>query len=121
MEKITLKKAKLVNDDGVYYLDLTYECEDDRIRKEVNIPRVKLELEWNGNVDTDHRYSPYSIDTIHRITLVDNKYRLGKIYSSEAMDTIAYIEKILEEKVQELTLSDIEKKLGYKIKIVNDK
>lgn len=110
MNKVTLKNVELVEEKtGEIYLDLTYRCEDDKHIKEVHMPRVRLDLSWNGDIDLGDERATICLGD-------DNRYELYDT-NTEARFTI----RIIEEKVQELTLTEIEKKLGYKIKIVNDK
>lgn len=120
MEEIKVKKAKLYEEDGCYYIDVTYIYENDRVIKEVHFPKVPMPItEWTGDVNKEIIRRPYS-----DICFGSTKYsiKLGELLMPlEPINGIAYSEKVIEEKTQEMTIEEIEKRLGYKIKVVAKK
>lgn len=122
MYKKEIKNARLYKEaDGRYYIDLRYTEEDDRKITETHIPKIHIPLELG-------RINPFNISNAD--------YVLGgcslKMYEGvstfrtedgerESYPNVLFAEKVIEEKVQEMTLSEIEKKLGYKVKIVSEK
>lgn len=118
MEEIKVKKAKLYEEDGRYYIDVTYLCEDNRVIKEAHFPKMPIPLEnWMGNVNTELGVSTYGFTPAPTYSI-----KLGRLLMPlERKDGTAYTEKIIEEKTQEMTIEEIENKLGHKIKIVNEK
>lgn len=113
---IKVKNAKLCEVNGKYYIDVTYICEDDHVIEEVNIPKMRIPLEqWTGDVDIEYSGSPSNPPTY--------RARLGNLslpLSGNAFD-MPYTEKIIKEKATEMTIEEIEKKLGYRVKIVSNK
>lgn len=102
--EIGLQNLELIHEDGQYFLDATYIFEDSRSVREVTVKRILLPVDPN-NVSIDR--SLYGRD------LIDIGYGMNTF--------AAYFETILEEKVQEVTMEDIEKKFGCKVKIVREK
>lgn len=130
MYKKEIKNARLYKEhDGKYYIDLRYTEEDDRKITETHIPKLHIALE-SGNIN------PFNIFNSDRIAETGADYVLGyhafRMYEGvstfrtedgelELYENVLFTEKVIEEKVQEMTLSEIEKKLGYKVKIVSEK
>lgn len=117
MAKIEVKKAKMYEEHDKYYIDVTYLYEDDRFVKEIRFPKIHIPLtEFRGDIDhvpVDRRWQPFGMET--RILLGNLSMPLCE------KNGVTYEEHIIEEKVQEMTLEEIEKKLGQKIKIVSKK
>lgn len=113
--KIDIKDAKIdyVNDN--YYLNLTYLCEDERGVYERNYPRIHIPIPKHGLPFVD---KTFEYGCVPRATM-----RLGSeefdLHADENGNIIT--ETIIKPKIHELSISDIEKKLGYKIKIVGEK
>lgn len=120
-EKLTNIELKKDEETMSYYLDVTYEYEDDRGYYEIHFPHVLLpfyekvmptlrdDVGWGG-ID----------DSI--VSLYDNSLHLAKGKTKHVEDgKYNYTIKTLKEKCHEMTLEEVEKKLGYKIKIVSGK
>lgn len=114
-----LKKAEIYNEDNTYYLNVIYIRDTDTMISEINVPRILLPLDkTNCLINIDR----YNIDILGRP--IDNvTFRLYNgialpVY--KATGNVYFTEKILEYKTKEMTLSEIEKKLGYKIKILSE-
>lgn len=106
--RATIKDVKLVQEKKMYYLDLTYECEDEKAVYVMNIPRVKLPCLNNPRIDD---ITNPTIEFIGGTRLQIRKDQNGALLS----------EVVIEEKTHKMTVAEIEKKLGYKIEIVSDK
>ena len=110
-----LMDVKLVKENGNYFLDLTYQHEDDKAIYETNIPRVYLPL-------SEHGFEYWSFDVgchtnkEHAINLGFGELRLLKDKNGAVFTTA-----IVEEKTKEMTIEEIEKALGHKVKIVGEK
>lgn len=125
-EKLTNIELKKDESTDSYYLDVTYEYEDDKGYYEMHIPHVRLPF--------SEKKTPY-ISTIGsnyfngcKITYGDDELTLceGQTKHMDDLDLgdkycAFYTVKTLKEKRQEMTLEEVEKKLGYKIKIVSEK
>lgn len=112
--KVELKNVKLVKNSYGYCLDVTYHIEDDAEIRELHIPYLQLPLnhnyieirnDWNSSYN---RYTAYC-------GLSEAKM-FGTI-SENAGECFTI--KTIKEKTKEMTLEEIEKKLGHKVKIVN--
>lgn len=109
---LSVKKVKLVNDGGYgYALDITWTVETPERIEEIHIPRVSL---------------PISADVIQLYESSDFVYG-GKNYAVNmgfgklpvrTINGVAYTITTVKEKTQEMTLEEIERKLGHKVKIV---
>lgn len=114
MNNKKLIDAKLIKEKDSYYLDLTYEYEDDKGIYHEHIPRVYLPI---------HRYLGMHTSTNHILPVTVLDFGMGVELTvcphiDEDGDRYKFTIKTVEEKVQKLTVSEIEKRLGYKIEIV---
>lgn len=123
-KKHTLKEVKLYEENGLYYLRIKYILEDDHRIEELDIPKAVIQLDSRYtpciNYVSDERgpsYIPYERCSLET-GIMSLELRPGE--TSEA-NHVFYTCKTIKEKPQELTLSEIEKKLGYKVKIVSEK
>lgn len=113
MPRATIKDVKLVQEGDAYYLNLTYECEDEKAVSVLNIPRVELPCLNNPLInvvsydDEMHATIGFNCGTSLQIRKDQNGALLSKV--------------VIEEKTHKMTVAEIEKKLGYKIEIVSDK
>ena len=108
--RLELEDVDLVKCEDKYYLDVSYIIDTLSERVRLHIPKISLPI------------NPYSVRLMHESRYADPKcevdvgYGVAKV---ELDDDGAYFYlTVLEEKVQEMTVAEIEEKLGYKIKIV---
>lgn len=116
-KSIKLKNCDLYQDDGYLFMSLTYEIEDAHVIKEIHIPKIATCIATDKDLSISHsttsRGSVYDVE-LHAGTI---RYQLFK----DNTEDVYLTEKILYEKPTEMTLEEIEKKLGYKVKIVSKK
>lgn len=123
MKEFKLKDAELIKEDGKFYITAKYDVETDADIRVVEIKKVPLPLndipvvmEEGAEMlffDNEPRYAlPYDI-------FADIGY--GKIRMPAMHTAQVYTETVVSQKVQELTLEEIEKKLGFKVKVVTKK
>lgn len=106
-KKRGLTDLELVKKDDLYYLNATYILEDKKNVEKIILKNVFLPIDKNSfNIFTTRD------ETNEHLTWVDIGY--GN-HTVEKMERV-----VLEEKVQEVTMADIEKKFGCKVKIVRD-
>ena len=110
-DKIIYHDLKLYKENDLYYLDITFQIESDNCIEEVRIPKAGLPagvLTYDGsvNIRTNNVGSSY----------VDIGF--GELYMHESSDGHRLTRTVLEHKTKEMTLSEIEKKLGHKVKII---
>ena len=121
-EKFTpqLKDLKLYKENGQYYLNATYineECE-------INIPKIKLpfstfshdELVVNQQTYWNLNSEAY-IKSGSCIFPIEKAHKTKHIDESECLFEGVYF--TAKKRVQDMTLEEIEKKLGHKVRIVN--
>lgn len=108
--RATIKDVKLVQEKETYYLDLTYECEDEKAVYVSNIPRVELPC-LNDPYINDFGDNGAVIGFIGGVRLLIRQDQNGALFSKI----------LVEEKTHKMTVAEIEKKLGYKIEIVSEK
>lgn len=113
-EKTVLKNAELYKEDGFYWLKLIYEVEDDKEVAEIFIPKVSLPLRLN-ECALNHATMFHGIVDPPTISLHEGI----ELTVHKDKDGIVYGKRVLKEKVHELTMDEVEKKLGFKVKIVN--
>ena len=124
MTKSTLTDYKLYKENGMLYMSLTYTVEDDHRIKEVIIPRVSTGIITCSNHapvinrEADFRSADY--DEV-RLSSEGMMYRLLKGYTDHAPMPVYFVERVIEDKPTEMTVEEIEKKLGYKVKIISKK
>lgn len=122
MEKSEIKNIRLYEENGRYYLSLNYIYEDDNSIKEFEIPKVKLPFSKNSflNIKSDYYDSYGRVD--HYLIVNNANFELCRAECS--MEGVfgehEFVFKTIEKKATEMTISEIEKRLGYKIKIVSE-
>lgn len=110
--KAYLTELSLSRDDKVgYYLSACYRVEDESRISDIYIPKASLPINPNRVF--------FSHDPTYHGPVCDMGF--GKLHLHENSNGSYMWEQVVEEKVHEMTLDEIEKKLGYKVKIVNNK
>ena len=130
-QNIKLKYARVFEKDGRCYLKLVYGYEDDSgihefviTKLDLGISSIKLPEIRNK---TKTLYPEMSFTETFAVfgneefclRAADVEYvDCGEIVHSK---NVYYVDTMVEEKVHKMTLSEIEKKLGYKIELVGEK
>lgn len=123
-----VKNVELIKEDGNYYLDITYELENDSRVEELHIPRAKIPFCGDAfpEIKSEDKFGdPFeylgrhiSVPVIEKVTL--NTGSCNDLALKRDKDGYRYTIKTIKEKTQEMTLAEIEKKLGHKIKIISE-
>lgn len=118
-----LVDVQLVEEDGIFYLDVRYEYENENGIYEVRYPRVLLPISCTSLPLVD-RIGEYVGCCYYDSLLVDMGF--GKLPIREYSDEVRscsyhYIVNTIQEKTHKMTVAEIEEKLGYKIEIVSEK
>ena len=109
---VMLTGLELKNDVCGAYLDATYQIETPEEIKECHIPRICLPISIDGfKLKSEFDY------VLRPKHTVDIGFGDMNLKPDKAGNT--YYLKVLETKTKEMTLDEIEKKLGHKVKIVN--
>ena len=111
---VKLTNLSLDTDEIGYYLSAKYRVEDYNSVRELDIPKIRFRVS-NNMVQirrTGELYPQVQIDM-----------GLGwmPVIHDGSDNEVYFTETVIEEKTHEMTLEEIEKKLGYKVKIVNKK
>lgn len=101
----SLKSAKVYYENGVPYIKLVYTYDDKDGGHEVTIPKVEFPFPTQ-NLPSINYYDGVTIDTLSDAEIF---YK----------DGICYADKLIKPVVHEMTLEEIEKSLGYPVKIVS--
>lgn len=108
-----VKDLQLYKENNKYYLSALLDEEDKRGYYEVSIPKIILPISFDCfvNNETDTYFG-----VPHRTVTIDLGF--GGLYVEPFDDDNNYYTmKVLNEKVHEMTLDEIEKELGYKVKL----
>lgn len=106
--KVDLIDLTLDRDGMGYYLSPRYRVETERSVREIYIPKARLKLNYHKvTVDLNTFTNNYACDLIP-----------GGLELYADSEGHVYYDTVIEEKTYELTLEEIEKRLGYKVKIV---
>lgn len=108
-----LKELTLNQDEHGYYLTAVYEYEDLETKRAVTFHKIRLPISRHDAI-VSHEYSPYSLSYVTNVDI-----GLGPMQMGLNKDCIYFTDKVLETKTREMTLEEIEKQLGHKVKIVN--
>lgn len=110
--KVNLKDLKLNHDSCGYYLSAIYKIDDEDSIRELDIPKIRLKVD------------PHRVDiSIDAEVFGERKANIGfgwcDIYHDGTKDEVYLTERILHQKVHEMTMEELEKLLGYKVKIIS--
>ena len=111
---LQLHKEELEKSAETYYLSATYRYENDRGIYEVTIPKILLPIR-----DVIMKTPMSATHIRYAETFVDIGF--GDLLVLPDDDGRMIYEKLIEEKVHDMTVTEIEKKLGYKIRVVSEK
>lgn len=120
-DSVRLSDYSTYIEDGHLWASLTYIIENDRNITEIKIPKVSLGIMVKPNTfEVRLEFNSYAFPDVAHVDIGMHRFpiTLGDTYEAE---NVYFTEKILEEKRTEMTLEEIEEKLGYKIKIVSEK
>lgn len=111
--KVALTELEFYKDAVGYFLSARYRIEDEHSIREISLPKISLRifeeylaLRWNN-------------DGWRNMAEADIGFGFCTLRDVGGDTPIYFTETVIEEKVHEMTLDEIEKKLGYKVKIVN--
>ena len=119
---IDLKDVKVWFDknDSVWYMELTYEYEDNRGKHRCIIPKAEFPIFQHKNPILPNQSNgvPY-IECYDRSYLREKDVidpRNGNIYNH-----VYFVDILMEPKIRKMTIGQIENELGYKIEIISGK
>lgn len=119
-KKMDVRLVELVKDNGKYYLHLVYRVEDDSKIEEYEVPKVEIPIDLSHVPNINYIKNKYDGERCYLNAGYHPELRVLPGETKEA-NHVFYTVKTIEEKRKELTIEEIEKELGYKIKIVGEK
>ena len=115
-----LKQSTTYVEDGKIYLKLSYTYEDDDGTREITFPKIDLGFYEEQIPSYDRHIGLYTSKSII-LNRYGKSFDLCNVEVSDIKDSVCCIDKLIKPAVKEMTLEEIEKKLGYPVKIVNKK
>lgn len=114
MSDLKLKDLQLYKEDNKYYLSAVFEQEDETGFYEISVPKILLPIAPNCSVDVDTCTTIFGV--LYNYVAVD--FGVVRLYA-EPFDNKKnfYTKKLISEKAHEMTLEEIERELGYRIKL----
>ena len=116
---VKLKSKKIYEQNDHLYLKLVYQYETDSGVYELIIPKIALDI-CTTRIPTLSQENSL-INPGYNAWFGSHEYDLEKASTKYTGVSVAYVINTIEEKKHEMTLEEIEKKLGYKVKIVSEK
>lgn len=115
MRDLKLKDLQLYKElNDKYYLSAVFDQEDETGFYEISVPKIDLEINASECYIKEDKTYIFS-QPFHTVTVDFGGIELNARPSWE--DKSFYNKKLISEKRREMTLEEIEKELGYKIKI----
>ena len=106
MENVMLKSFNVFEENGMYFAHIVYRYENNKGLWELTVPKLHIPLE------------PYSFKIETDITGATMNIGFGK-WRMYPVDGDIYAKNVLiEEKIHDMTVEEIEEKLGYRVRIV---
>lgn len=112
---LQLHKEEVDKGAEMYYLSAVYRHENDCGVYETTIPKIRLPISGDIIVKRPHGYRAY----LSNETTIDIGF--GDMVLLNDENGHSYYEKFIKEKIHDMTLDEIEKKLGYKVRVVSEK
>ena len=119
-KKVILKERNIFEKDNHLYLKLVYEYEDDYGIHELIIPKLDLEIRTDYLPIINHDLNYYINRSSYSFILLRDDVTVRKNGVTLECERAAYVVNTIKENPHEMTLSEIEKKLGYKVKLVSE-
>lgn len=128
IKNVGLKNYELFEEYGSLYLALVYSYEAEDGEHELYLPKVYLGVHKDRlpTIDVEHSIfnnnpAVFANFGVHRFDLVKSGLIVPDKFGDTHLVEAPYANCLVKEKKVEMTLEEIEKKLGHKIKIVSDK
>lgn len=118
MSDLKLKNLQLYKENDKYYLSAIFDQEDEAGFYEIFVPKILFPIAPNCSMDIDIGTAIFGM--LYNTVAVD--FGIVRLYA-EPFDNEKnfYTKKLISEKAHAMTLEEIERELGYKIKIKESK
>lgn len=120
-----LTDLQLYKEEDAYFLSAKYTIEDDKTIRELNVPKIRLPILYDyvaiRQEDSCITNDSRCITPAPEIYMGFGRCHWTSLEKDAPFGTMPayFTETVIDEKTHEMTLDEIEKKLGYKVKIVN--
>ena len=114
VSKISNEKIELYQEDGRYYFKVDFDYEDDYAYYKGKIERIPFDFRLYS---IKMRNDGYSFNSKTKITADLGMCKDMEIHPNKNGEYFTLT--VVKEKIYEMTMEEIEKKLGYKVKIVS--
>ena len=114
VSKISNENIELYQEDGRYYFKVDFDYEDDYAYYKGKIERIPFDFRLYS---IKMRNDDYFFNSKTKITVNLGMCEDMEIYPNNNGDYFTLT--VVKEKIYEMTMEEIEKKLGYKVKIVS--
>lgn len=119
MKTSQLTNIELIKENGAYYLSLEYLLEDENRIEKLIVPRAKIPIDNGFCPILDHSTPTLSNYYCGGNTYLESGYEGVRFELKAGPDARLFTFETIKEKEHEMTIEEIEKKLGYKVKIVS--
>ena len=114
MNDLELKDLQLYKENDKYYLSAIFNQEDEAGFYEISVPKILLPIAPNCSIDIDVGTTIFGV--LYNTVAVD--FGIVRLYAKPFDSSKSlYTQKLISEKAHEMTLEEIEKELGYKVKL----
>lgn len=114
--------AGIFREKDKWYLSLKYLIEDDECIREVTIPKINIPLEY-ARINTFASCYGYDQSVLTFPSFEEGlrieKTELTSRYLDNTVSNGLFFVKLIKIKEEEMTMEELEKRLGHKVKIVN--
>lgn len=119
--------AGIFREKDKWYLTLKYLIEDDQSIREVTIPKINIPLEYacinsfalrSGHDETVLTFPLFEEGFRIEKTEFTSRYLDNNVPTLNSSDGLFFV-KLIKIKEEEMTMEELEKRLGHKVKIVN--
>lgn len=119
MKNIRLISFEVYQENDNYFAKAVYRFEDEKGIWEETYPKIRLPIAQYSIPVVNHTET----SNYHGVHIINATINLGfgELPLEETDKYILAERRLVKEKVHDMTIAEIEKKLGYKIKIVGDK
>lgn len=114
MNDLKLKDLQLYKENDKYYLAAVFDQEDEKGVYELSVPKILFPIAPSCSMDVDVGTTIFGV--LYNTVAVDFGVVRLRAQPFDSART-CYTEKLISEKAHEMTLEEIEKELGYKIKL----
>lgn len=119
--KLGVEKVALYEEDEGYYLRISIIVKEGNKLCRRTYPKVSLgTFLQDMSIREENKMSLYSFDASHKLIIDGNEFMLkpGRMVDDDTSYKYTVKSELIHEEVKEMTIEEIEKKLGYKVKII---